>query len=399
MSISTKQKLIIVLMIMLPVLVAAGCFLYPPEIRYNSYLTPVIVSDDPSYSIDEETQAFVFNVGNSSIEVKYMTEKELNTLFPEESSQGIYSTNPYTYGNWVDPDIGYTPNRFTVFEITIINRDFAKMRIEPVEAVLITDLGEEYHSYTFSVAAAKYGKSFEDYYRTIRGQSGNEYYRHEMRLGMVRGKNYGLDEMVFRGDQYLGLITFDKLRPEVNRVQLVLNDIVYRFDAFNRPADFTTGTFNFERKIDKIIVTREMKQAELEREKVRVRMSGPQQIVNNRINDNARSALAIDRILEANTAPMEQCFIERYRRNEVDPGRIVISFTVGTNGTITSQNVIEVLGINSENFMNCILTVFSELKFEEIEDMPLVGTSIVKGPAEDVNVLYPLEFIPYLEEE
>jgi len=399
MSLSFKQKLIISLMIVLPLLVATGCFLYPPEIRYNEYLTPVLVGNNPEYSIDEETGVFVFDIGNSSIEVRAMTEKELNDLFPDESSQSVYSTNPYTYGNWVDPDIGYTPKRFSVFEVTVINRDFAKMRIDPVEAVLVTDLGEEYHSFTFSVAAAKYDKSFENYYRTIRGQSGNEYYRHEMRLGMVRGKNYGLDEMIFRGDQYSGLITFDKLRPEVKRVQLVLNDIVYRFDAFSRPADFTKATFNFERNIEKVIFTREMKQREIERQKVRVRMTGPQQIVNNRINDNARSALAIDRILEANTSAMEQCFIERYRRNEVDPGRMVISFTISTDGIIASQNVIEVLGINSENFMNCILDIVSGLKFDAIVDMPLTGTNIVKGPAEDVNVLYPLEFMPYIEEE
>jgi len=399
MLLSVKQKFLISLTILLPVLVITSCFLYPPEIRYNSYLAPVLVGSDPAYSLDEETQSYVFDIGNSSIEIKYMTEAELNNLFPDESSQGIYSTNPYTYGNWVDPDLGYTPNRFTVFQVTVINRDFAKMRLDPVEALLITDLGEEYHSYTFSVAAAKYGKSFEDYYRTIRGQSGNEYYRHEMRLGMVRGKNYGLDEMIFRGDSYPGLITFDKLRPEVNRVQLVLNDIVFRFDAFNRPADITTATFNFERKIDKVIVTQEMKQKELEREKVRIRMAGPQQIVNNRINDNARSAMAIDRLLETNIEPMEICFIERYRRNEVDPGRMVISFTINTDGTIASQNVIEVLGINSENFMNCILNVISQLNFDEIVDMPLEGTNIVKGSAEEVNVLYPLEFTIYIEEE
>ena len=189
------------------------------------------------------------------------------------------------------------------------------------------------------------------------------------------------------------------MRPEVQRVQLVLNDIVYRFDAFNRPADIATASFNFERKIDRVVVTPEMKQAELEREKVRIRIAGPQQIVNNRVNDNARNAFAIDRILEANSPQMEECFIERYRRDEVDPGNMVLSFTVGTGGSIVSQNVIEVVGINSEGFMNCILDVIEDLEFEPIKDMPLDGDEIVKGPAEDVNVLYPLDFSIYIEEE
>jgi len=399
MSFSIKQKLLIFSVILFPILVVACSIFYPPEIRYQSYLVPVLVGDDMAYSIDEETGGFLYDIGGNTITVRYMGEMDLNALFPDESDDGLYSTNPYTYGNWIDPDLGYTPNRFTTFEIAIINRNFAKMRLDPVEAVLITDLGETYNSYTYSVAAAKYGNSFEDYFRTIRGLSGNEYYRHEMKLGMVRGKNYGLDEMIFRGDSYSGLVTFDKLRPEVQRVQLILNDIVYRFDAFNRPADIATASFNFERKIDRVVVTPEMKQAELEREKVRIRIAGPQQIVNNRVNDNARNAFAIDRILEANSPQMEECFIERYRRDEVDPGNLVLSFTIGTGGSIVSQNVIEVVGINSEGFMNCILDVIEDLEFEPIKDMPLDGDEIVKGPAEDVNVLYPLDFSIYIEEE
>ena len=399
MSLSYKQKILISLVAVLTVVFAAGCFLYPPEIRYNTYLTPVLPQNDTAFALDEETNSVIYDIGGSSVEVKYMTDNELNMLFPVESAQGFYSTNPYTYGDWISPDLGYTPNKFTVFQITIINRTFAKMRVDPVEALLITDLGETLHSYTFSVAAAKYGNSFEDYYRSRRGQSGNDYYRYEMRLGMVRGKNFGLDEMVFRGDTYSGLITFDTLRPEVKRVQLVLNDIVFRFDAFNRPADVTLAKYNFERKIDKLVVTQEMKQKELEREKVRIRMSGPQQIINNRINDNDRAALAIDKAMEGILPQMETCFMERYRRNEVEPGRMVVSITINIDGTIGSQNVTEVVGINSENFMNCILDVIKTMKFPAIQDLPMEGTGLVKGPAKPVNVLYPLEFQVYMEDE
>jgi hypothetical protein len=272
------------------------------------------------------------------------------------------------------------------------------MRLDPTEAVLITDLGETYHSYTVSIAAAKFGNSFENYYKSILGQSGNEYYRYEMRLGMVRGKNYGLDEMIFRGDSYSGLIAFEPLRPEVKRVQLKLNDIVYRFDAFNRPADVSNISFNFDRKVDKIEVTPEMRLAELEREKVRIRMAGPEHMVGNRVNDTARNARAIDTALESNISQMEQCFIERYRRGEVSPGNMMVSFTIEPNGSVSSQNVLEVTGINSENFMNCILGVIKTLKFQEIVDMPAEGTNIVKGAAMAVNISYPLTFSVYTEE-
>ena len=282
-------------------------------------------------------------------------------------------------------DIGYLPGD-------------AKMKIDPTEAILMTDLGETYHSYTTSIPAAKYLFSFENYYKTIRGQSGNEFYRYEMRLGMVRGKNYGLDEMIFRGDSYSGLVTFDPLRPEVKRIRLSF-DVVYRFDAFNRPSDIMPISFNCERKIDRIEVTREMRLAELEREKVRIGLVDPRQIINNRVNDTARNARAFTTALQSISTEMEECFISRYRRDEVDPGNLVLSFTVETDGTISSQNVIEVTGINSENFMNCILDGVRTIKLDPIEDMPLVGSNIVKGPAKPVNVIYPVEFTVYIEGE
>ena len=397
MRLLTRKLIVAPIMIGLPLLLAASCFLYPPEIRYNSYLVPTITSDDQSFTIDEETQVYSYDLGGSSIMVRYMTEEELNNMFPADSAEGQYSTNPYTYGNWIDPDLGYTPVRFTTFEISIINRTFAKMSLDPTEAVLITNIGETLHSYTTSIAAAKYGKSFEDYYKAIRGQSGNDNYRYEMRIGNVRGKNYGLDEMIFRGDSYSGMITFDKLRDDVDRVRLVLNDIVYRFDAFNRPADIATINFDFNRVIEKEEISYEQRMAELEREKVRINSDGPRQLVGNRINDSARNNRAIERVFLDNTVEMETCFIDRYRRDEVIPGSMVLSLTIEPDGTVSNQNVIEVDGINSEDFMNCVLDVVEEMKFQEIEDMPTEGTSIVKGAAKPVNVTYPLEFQVYVE--
>jgi len=394
----TKQKIVITILLVLPLCLAVSCFLYPPQIRYSSYLVPKITNEDPAYSIDEETNSISYDLGGSSVVIRYMKEEDLNALFPDESEEGYYSTNPYTYGNWINPDLGYTPNRFTIFEVSIINRSFAKMRLDPTEAQLMTDLGELYHSYTTSVAAAKYGNSFEDYFKSLRGQSGNEHYRYEMRLGMVRGKNYGLEEMIFRGDSYSGLVTFNPLIPDVKKVRLRLNDVVYRFDAFNRPADAVTINFDFERVIDKIVITREMRMAELEKEKVRIKMAGPRQLVGNRINDSARNDRAIDRALETKVQAMEQCFISRYRRAEVEPGNLVLSFTIEPNGNVSSQNVIDVIGINSEDFMNCILNVVRQLKLDTIEDMPTEGTNIVKGPAKPVNVIYPLDFTIFIEE-
>jgi len=396
MSMRFKKKVLLSLVLLLPIMVVVTGQLTPPEIKYTSTLISVLPENNPDYTFDEETNTVVYDIGGSAVEVKYMTENELNQLFPEESNDGMYSTNPYTYGDWIDPDVGYIPVRFTTFQVGLINRAFAKMKIDPVEAVLMTDQGELFHSYTFSVAAAVYGNSFEDYYRTRRGMSGNEYYRYEMKLGMIRGKNFGLDEIIFRGDSYTGLITFDPLRDDVERVQLQIHDIIFRFDAFNRPVDTTDAFFNFERKIDREVITAEMKRAEIARQRVRINTSGNKQLVDNRVNDNARSEYAVDRAMETVFPQLEQCFLDRYRRNEITPGNMQVSFTIAENGAITTQNVIEVSGFDSESFMNCVLSVIRDLKFDPIRDLPLDGTDIVKGPAEPVNVLYPLAFELYM---
>ena len=396
MSMRFKVSILFALVLLLPLLVMVTGLLTPPDINFTSTLVPILPSGNPDYSIDEETGAFIFDIGGSAVQVISMTEQALNALFPTESAQGMYSTNPYTYGNWVDPNLGYIPIRFTTFQVSLLNRNFAKMKIDPVEAVLLTDQGELFHSYTFSVAAAKYGNSFEDYYRTRRGMSGNDYYRYEMELGMVRGKNFGLDEVIFRGDSYTALITFDPLRDDVQRIQLQINDIIYRFDAFNRPVDVTTANFTYNRKIDRQVITQAMKKAEIARQRVRVNTSGNKQLVNNRTNDNARSEYTVDQAILKIMPQMEQCFLERYRKNDITPGSMQISFTIANNGTISSQNVIQVNGISNESFMNCVLGAVKGMKFDAIQDLPLTGTNIVKGPAEPVNVLYPLVFQTYL---
>ncbi|MFA6470645.1 MAG: AgmX/PglI C-terminal domain-containing protein [Candidatus Latescibacterota bacterium] len=398
MSLRVRKKIIISGILVLSLLVIGSCFLYPPEIRYSSYLSPNLSDKDPLKSIDKDTGSLIYDLGGSNISVRYVKEPELNALFPEESKNGEYSTNPFTYGNWIDPNIGYTPNRFTVFNVTITNRTFPKMRLDPTTAIITTDTGEVFHSYTVNIASAKFGKCFEEYYRRLLGQSGNEFYRYEMRLGMVRGKSYGLDETIFRGDSYSGLLTFDPLPPEVKRGTLILNDVVFRFDAFNRPADSKTISINFDRNIDKIEVTREMRMKELEREKVRVKLTDPSQLVNARINDAARNNRAINQAIQASQPQMGKCFLERYRRGQVNPGRMSVSFTIEPSGIVSKQNVVEVTGINSESFMNCVLDVIKNMKFDKIADMPTTGTDLVKGPALPVNVLYPLDFTIYVEE-
>jgi len=93
--------------------------------------------------------------------------------------------------------------------------------------------------------------SFERYYRGLRGQSGNEFYRFEVRMGHVRSLNYAEDQPIFKGENYSGLIAFDSLDPAVEKVRLVLKEFALKFDEFDTPLETVDIRFDFNRKIEK----------------------------------------------------------------------------------------------------------------------------------------------------
>jgi hypothetical protein len=181
-----------------------------------------------------------------------MTDEALNAMFPEDSQKGYFSTNPYTYGNRIDPVLGYTPNRFTVFRVTVINDTYAKVFLDPLKALLSTDRGEVLHGY--GIPSSSPHESFERYYRAIRGQSGNEFYRFDLRMGNVRSSAYIEGHRVFKGESYAGLLTFDSLDEDVTHVRLVLKDFVLKFDVSDRPLEAMDIPFEFDRTIQKTVV-------------------------------------------------------------------------------------------------------------------------------------------------
>ena len=230
----------------------SGCIFTPPPIEYNSYLTARSSSTATDHYIVDDDGGAIFALPGLRIRVDYMTDEALNQMFPEDSSDGPFSTNPYTYGDWLDPLLGHTPNRFTVFRVTVSNDIYAKVLLDPIAALLNTDRGEVLHS--FGIPSYSPNRSFERYYRGIRGQSGNEFYRFDTRMGNVRSSAFLEDTKVFKGESYSGLLTFSPLEEEVERVQLVLEDFVLKFDASDQPLETVDIFFDFDRKISKTVV-------------------------------------------------------------------------------------------------------------------------------------------------
>ena len=226
-----------------------GCIIFPPKIHYNSYLVPAGGSQQDASYTAETDGSVSYALEGLRIRVQFMSDAELNALLPEDSNRGDLSTNPYTYGDWIDRDVGYTPNRFTVFKVSVFNQTFAKVQLDPLAAVLLTDRGETLHSY--GIPSTSPHNSFERYYRGLRGQSGNEFYRFEVRMGHVRSLNYAEDQPVFKGESYSGLIALDRLDPDVDKVRLELKDFTLKFDEYGTPLETIDVRFDFSRKIEK----------------------------------------------------------------------------------------------------------------------------------------------------
>ncbi len=234
-------------------LLLSGCIFTPPMIEYSSYLSGRSSHDAAdNYSVDDDGTV-TYALPGLRVRVEPMTDEALNQVFPEDSNRGPFSTNPYTYGDWLDPLLGHTPNRFTVFRVTVSNDIYAKVSLDPIAALLHTDRGEVLHS--FGIPSYSPHESFERYYRSIRGQSGNEFYRFDTRMGNVRSSTYRVETKVFKGESYSGLLTFSPLDEEVDRVQLILEDFVLRFDASDQPLEAVDILFSFDRTILKTVVT------------------------------------------------------------------------------------------------------------------------------------------------
>ena len=221
----------------------------PEKVIYSSFLIPdEEFAKARPYSIDEDG-TMNYDLEGVKIAVKYLTDTELNEMFPEDSYRKEFSSNPFTYGNWIDPKLGYTPNRFTVFLVTVYNILLPKVELDPANTVLLTNTGDEFRYYGVGLADAK--NNFELYYSPTKGWSGNERYVYEQRMGIVRAKLYRRGQKVFRDDKYSGFIVFAPLPEEVKSVELRINDFVTRFDEADQPVEKVDITYKFNRKIEK----------------------------------------------------------------------------------------------------------------------------------------------------
>ena len=319
-------------------LLACGChLLYPQPIVLVSRLLPVSAAA-PQYALEGDgTVSYTFE--GLRLLVRHLSDPALNALFPAESAEGEYSINPYTFGDYVDPTVGYVRNRFTVFEIEVHNRAFAKVELNPLKAVLLTDRGGEFLQ-PYGILAGSSPRNFESYYRARRSPSGNDFYRFNMRMGIVRSNNYNIDRKIFKGESYRGLIAFDPLAAEVAQVSLVLRDFVLKFNPHDAPLETTTLRFEFRREVQRELVERE--QDKPQRGPVTyTRLGGPLQLDRGAAGHPPWAASALEGELQGRLPAVNPCFASEFAAGRAAAGRMKVRFAIDPNGAVAAVEIVD----------------------------------------------------------
>jgi len=224
-------------------LLAVGCIRFPPDLHYALLVQPrEALLADASYYFDAEDSTAVFVREGFRLKLRYLSDQVLNQEYARFTFREP-NLNPFTYGRDRDLDRGYAPPRFTVFEMTVVNQSYPKVMVDPAKMVLRTDRGGEYRYW--DVLKRDADNSFERYYMARRGKGGNEDYYYQERLGLVREALFRRHMFVFRGDTYRGKVVFAPLHEDVQAIDIEIDGIVLRVDAFDRPKEVTAAAFAF----------------------------------------------------------------------------------------------------------------------------------------------------------
>lgn len=203
---------------------------------------------DTLYKLAAGSQSLVYDAKSWKFEIKYMSDYQLNNFeFPEESRAREFSGNPYTYGNWVDPETGITPRRFTVFKVTIYNYTNTKINFDPEQVILQTDRGDIFKTYAREKKNAR-NYSIEEYFQKLKGTSGVEDDVFETRMGIARRTMHYYGKPIYKGDSRDGLIVFDPVVESVKKLRLTVKNFILSYDENNEPNEFTDLTFTFDQR-------------------------------------------------------------------------------------------------------------------------------------------------------
>jgi hypothetical protein len=245
-----KRKVSRSLQILAVGLVLAGLWgcsgLIPVDMVYLIDMEPVLPEGRGDYYIDQDDSSIVFSKEGALLKIKPLSSDELNRRHPR-LFDGRH-INPYTYEK-KDLEKWYIPPRFTVFEVTVVNKTYAKIQFDPARAKLFTDKGEEFRYYDPGRAGEGVdplgGNRFSEYYQTELGRSGIDKELNLERMGVIYKSAFHRFRTVFREDERRGLIVFDPLEEDVGRIRLEVEGFALSFDSNGRPELTVDAEFDF----------------------------------------------------------------------------------------------------------------------------------------------------------
>ena len=214
---------------------ASGC-------GYHHYAGPLEPTGEQATALTVADDGSVtYAKGRLEIVLRPLSDEELNRQFADHSGGGAKSTNPYTFGDTEFFTGRKDRQRFTVFSLEVRNYEYPKVIIEPERVQMVAGNGRHYWSLNID--------QLENYYRVYAiGYRGNAYERNSERKHLMLG-TLAQAEPVFDGQERGGFIVFPALHPDVDEVEIVINDAMLRFDYRDEPVETVDITYRFRRDV------------------------------------------------------------------------------------------------------------------------------------------------------
>ncbi len=230
--------------LILTAVLLVACLRLPPNLVYQIHMDPEpALLDETAYYFDPEDSTTVFQQDGVRVKLRMLSDQALNQEYARYTFREP-NLNPFTYGRVRDLNLGYTPPRFTVLQMTVVNQSHPKVMVDPARMELRTDRGEVFGYW--EVRRGDSDHTFEEYYMRLRGAGGNEDAYYAERIGLAREALYRRHTFVYQGDLYTGKVVFHPLHPDVRAVEVHIPDIVLRVDRFDRPTETVDATFHFQ---------------------------------------------------------------------------------------------------------------------------------------------------------
>lgn len=243
------------LLFILIIIFFSGCdavyryvFLPPERVEYTIVPDPDAIKalGDTNYFVSRDGRVIGYDAKDWKVEVMFMSDYQLNNFeFPDDSKAGEFSSNPFTFGNWTDPNLGFTPRRFSVFKVSIYNYTGSKINFDPEMSIFETDRGDYLNAYGREEKNARY-HSIEQYYRIRKGSSGLDDEVYERRMGIARRTMLYYGKAIYRGDSREGLLVFDPVLENLKKMRVIFNGFVTEYDENNEPSEFKHLEFFFK---------------------------------------------------------------------------------------------------------------------------------------------------------